>query len=203
MYFQAQSFESVFLLTFCTLSWTALRSASKSDDSAKFAVCLRLNRLMRPSMLSFVHHIFTKVPAFTVTAVLLGACGAPLGPIPGGALDGDIVPWPENWQHAEECENVLLQTNPDAPYSVTIWGVGIGQDFYVGASKRSHQWARYVEADPRVILEVDGQLYRALAMRVTDPATTQQVAEHFVAKYDIDRDNLSGEGAFYRLVGTP
>ena len=115
-------------------------------------------------------------------AVLIGACGAPLGPIPGGALDGDLTPWPDDWLHAEECENVLLQTNPIEPYSVTIWGVGIDQAFYVGASKRSHQWAQYMEEDPRVTLEVDGKLYRALAERVIDPATTQLRSEEHTSE---------------------
>jgi hypothetical protein len=83
-------------------------------------------------MLTSSSHVFSRASAFTLMAVLIGACGAPLGPIPGGALDGDLTPWPDDWLHAEECENVLLQTNPVEPYSVTIWGVGIDQAFYVG-----------------------------------------------------------------------
>jgi hypothetical protein len=154
-------------------------------------------------MLTSSSHVFSRASAFTLMAVLIGACGAPLGPIPGGALDGDLTPWPDDWLHAEECENVLLQTNPVEPYSVTIWGVGIDQAFYVGASRRSHQWAQYMEEDPRVTLEVDGKLYRALAERVIDPATTQLVAARFVTKYDMDPDNLDSDGAFYRLVQAP
>jgi hypothetical protein len=148
-------------------------------------------------------HVFCRASTLTLIAFLVGACGAPLGPIPGGSLDGDLAPWPDDWQHAEDCENVLLQTNPLEPYSVTIWGVGIDRAFYVGASKRSHQWAKYMEEDPRVTLEVDGKLYQALAERVIDPDTTQLVAEHFFAKYDMDPENLDRGGAFYRLVQAP
>lgn len=154
-------------------------------------------------MLSSSFQVFNKASTFTLVAIFLGACGAPLGPIPGGELDGDITPWPKDWQQAEDCENVLLQTNPENPYSVTIWGVGIGREFYVGASKRSHQWALYMERDPRVTLEVDGKLYRAIAQRVSEPATTQLVAARFIAKYDMDPESLKGNGAFYRLVQAP
>lgn len=147
--------------------------------------------------------ILRGAPAFTLIAALLGACGAPLGPIPGGALEGEIVPWPENWAHAEQCENVLLQTNPKDPYSVTVWGVGIGEDFFVGASKRSHRWAQNLERDPEVILEVDGMLYRASATRVVEADAVKPVADQFIAKYDMDPEDLSGEGTFYRLTRAP
>ena len=38
-----------------------------------------------------------------VGAFLLSSCGAPLGPIPGGKLEGELSPWPANWDHAEDC----------------------------------------------------------------------------------------------------
>lgn len=130
---------------------------------------------------------------------MLSACGAPLGPIAGGKLQGDIAPWPANWMHAEACENVLLETAPHDPYSVTIWGVGIDENFYIAASKRSNQWVVNLERDPRVVLEVDGVLYRASAKIVTDNTTIAAVGQKFIAKYDIDPDKLQGERAFYRL----
>ena len=154
-------------------------------------------------MLSLMHRLenFTssRNTWWFCSALMLGACGAPLGPIPGGKLQGDIAPWPANWVHAEECENVLLETAPDDPYSVTIWGIGIDDNFYIGASKRSNQWVVNLEQDPRVTLEVDGVLYRATAKIVTDNATIETVGQKFIAKYDMDPDNLKGEGAFYRL----
>ena len=64
-----------------------------------------------------------------VGAFLLSSCGAPLGLIPGGKLEGELSPWPANWDHAEDCENVLLETDPADPYSVTIWGVGVKDEF--------------------------------------------------------------------------
>ena len=140
------------------------------------------------------------VPLWVASAMLLSSCGAPLGPIPGGKLQGVIEPWPKDWSHAEEVENVLLETNQTDPYSVTIWGLGIEESFFVGASKRSNQWAENLEKDPRVGLDVDGALYRALAKRVTNSQTNDEVAQKFIAKYDLDPDALKSEGAFYQLT---
>ena len=50
-----------------------------------------------------------------VSILLLSSCGSPLGPIPGGKLKGEVSPWPANWDHAEDCENVLLETDPCRP----------------------------------------------------------------------------------------
>ena len=136
-------------------------------------------------------------------AFLLSSCGAPLGPIPGGKLEGELSPWPANWDHAEDCENVLLETDPADPYSVTIWGVGVKDEFFVGASARSNQWARKIESDPRVVLDVDGTLYRAHAEILTDAKTAEIVANKFFDKYDMDPENLEGDGAFYRLTRRP
>ena len=140
------------------------------------------------------------VPLWVASAMLLSSCGAPLGPIPGGKLQGVIEPWPKDWSHAEEVENVLLETNPTDPYSVTIWGLGIEESFFVGASKRSNQWAENLEKDHRVVLDVDGTLYRAYAKRVTDSQTNSEVAQKFIVKYDLDPEVLEGDGAFYQLT---
>ena len=98
---------------------------------------------------------------------------------------------------------MLLETDPDDPYSVTIWGVGVQDEFFVGASARSNQWARNIESDARVVLDVDGTLYRAHAEILTDTETFEIVANKFFAKYDMDPDNLEGDGAFYRLTRRP
>jgi hypothetical protein len=143
------------------------------------------------------------LPIWVASAMLLSSCGAPLGPIPGGKLQGNIEPWPKDWSHAEGVENILLETNPADPYSVTIWGLGIEKTFFVGASKRSNRWAKNLETNPRAIIDVDGTLYNAVAVRVTDAGINNAVAEKFVAKYDLDPDALEGDGAFYQLTAAP
>ena len=139
--------------------------------------------------------------AALLCTLLLNGCGSPIGPIPGGNLKGEVMPWPTNWSIAEECENVLLETNPTSPYSVTVWGVGDQQKFYVAAGERNNRWAQYLEKYPEVTLSVDGKLYAAQAQRVQESAEFEQIRQAFVAKYDIDPDpDFKTEGALYRLV---
>jgi len=133
--------------------------------------------------------------------LLLSSCGSPIGPIAGGSLEGEVMPWPTDWSIAEECENVLLETNPAKPYSVTIWGVGDERNFYIAASKQSNRWAKNIEKDAEVILNVDGKLYAANAQRVVDNAEFEKIRQAFVVKYDVDPDpDFKAEGALYRLV---
>ena len=111
------------------------------------------------------------------------------------------MPWPTDWAIAEDCENVLLETNPAKPYSVTIWGVGDEQNFYVAAGKQSSRWAQNIEKNPQVLLDVDGKLYAANAQRVVERAEFEKIRQAFVAKYDFDPDpDFKAEGALYRLV---
>ena len=136
--------------------------------------------------------------------VALFGCSAPIGPIPGGTLSGELASWPENWAHVEDRENVLLQTNPEDPYSVTIWGLGLGSDFYIAASKRTNRWAQYLEADPSVVLNVDGKLYEATASRVSGAEEALPVSVAFRAKYDVQgHRDFENEGSFYRLTARP
>ena len=50
---------------------------------------------------------------------------------------------------------------------------------------------------------MDGTLYRAVAVRVTDADINNAVAEKFMAKYDLNPDVLEGDGAFYQLTAAP
>ena len=143
------------------------------------------------------------LPIWVAGAMLLSSCGAPLGPIPGGKLQGNIEAWPKDWSHAEDVENILLEPNPDDPDSVTMWGLGIEDAFFVFASKRSNQWAENLETNPKAIIDVDGTLYKAVAVRVTDAQVNNAVAQQFMAKYDLDPDVLEGDGAFYQLTAAP
>ena len=134
--------------------------------------------------------------------LFLSACGSPIGPIAGGSLEGEVMPWPTDWSIAEDCENVLLETNPAKPYSVTIWGVGDQQNFYVAAGKYSNRWAQNIDQNPEVRLDVDGKLYAARAQRVAvEGVEFEKIRQAFVAKYDFDPDpDFKTEGALYRLV---
>ena len=68
--------------------------------------------------------------AFAVAALSLG-CGGPVVMLPGGKLSGTVQPPPADWAFSDDVDNIQLETRPDDPYSVNLWGVGVGATFYI------------------------------------------------------------------------
>jgi hypothetical protein len=102
---------------------------------------------------------------------------------------------------SEDIDNVLLETNPEKPYSVTVWGIGKDRIFYIAAAQRSHRWATNLEKDPKVVLSVDGKLYNAKAERMPEGEEFDEIRRAFVKKYDIDPNpDFKSEGAVYKLT---
>ena len=135
-----------------------------------------------------------------VCVLATAACSGPIGPIAGGALEGMQQPWPQEWEFADDCENVLLQTNPTDPYSVTLWGVSIGKNFYVASSDQATNWATNLDNDPSIILGIEGNLYAGAAQRVSNPQEVAQVLEKYSLKYDFYLDESDkANGVIYRL----
>lgn len=98
--------------------------------------------------------------------LVLVAC-EPIVMLPGGELSGEVESHPESWDFAAEIEVFQLETNPDDPYSVNIWGIASGPDFLIGG-KADGGWATRVVADPRVRLRVGDALYELKAVPVDD-----------------------------------
>jgi len=136
-----------------------------------------------------------------VSAALLCACSGPMGPIPGGELEGTPTPWPDDWAFTDEVDNVLLQTNPLDPYSVTIWMVTLENRVYVAAAHTDSQWSQNMLNDPHVILSVNGMLYQALARRVTNPDEISHAIQAYLVKYEIEseEDFVQEGGALFQL----
>jgi hypothetical protein len=123
-------------------------------------------------------------------ALLVAACGDPIGPIAGGELDGEVVEaHPADWTFTDEIETIEVETRPDDPYSVTTWCIAHRDGIYVGAEggKRS-RWVRYILEDPRVRLRIAGKLYERRAVQVTDETEFDAVRERVLAKYDWEPD---------------
>ena len=133
--------------------------------------------------------------ALALAALALGACGGPLGWVPGGKLDGEPVDAPiDDWSFASKTENLQLETDPSDPYSVNIWFVTEGARLWVFAGGgESSTWAKHLLADPRAIARIDGKLYPRKAVRVTDPDEIVHVEELYLEKYHYTRDP---KGAF-------
>lgn len=143
-------------------------------------------------------HISVRIIIFSCIAIL-AACG-PMGPVPGGAIDGDSTFAPPSWASSDAVEVITLETNPEKPYSVNIWAVGIDPFLYVGASDSDSTWAQNIQQDHRVRVRIGDAIYDLKAVQVDDPATQEVVRKAFIRKYDMDPEEAAFEGAaLFRL----
>jgi hypothetical protein len=134
-----------------------------------------------------------------VLSCLLG-CG-PLVMIPGGRLSGEENPVPANWSFSDATETVQLETRPEDPYSVNIWGVAVGADFYVASGSADNAWAQNIAADDRVRLRVDGVLYALRAERDDSPEGRDRFLAAAKTKYDFEPEpDEASDAILFRLV---
>lgn len=126
-----------------------------------------------------------------------------MGPIPGGALEGEAKTWPEDWAFTTNVENILIETNPQDPYSVTLWGVEQGGHFYVGGTSEKSRWVKNLIKHGYVVLSISGSLYAGRATEVTDRDEVHAVLDRYVTKYDFefreDDNFIEDEGILFRL----
>ena len=129
-------------------------------------------------------------------------CSQPIGPIAGNELEGEPAEWPDDWAFADDVDKYLLETNPDDPYSVTIWGITHNGEFFISAANKENQWAEFIDKDNRVRLSVDGALYSARAIRITDrDKITETTVPAYDNKYEYDYEgNFIEDGILYHIV---
>ncbi len=136
--------------------------------------------------------------ALSILVLAIG-CG-PLVMIPGGRIDGTPTPPPGDWSFSDAVDTVQLETNPDDPYSVNVWGVAAGAAFYIAAGDRDSQWARNMNRDPEVRLKIEDAIYELRAVPVEDEAELERFLAAAKKKYDFEPDEEQRAGAqLYRL----
>ena len=102
----------------------------------------------------------------------------------GGELNGEVLPTPNDWGFSDSTMLVQLETNPKKPYSVNIWGVGIGSNYYVAAGEASEaDWANHIERNSAVRLRIEERIYLLDAHRVKDIKELVGVTTAFRNKY--------------------
>lgn len=140
--------------------------------------------------------------AWTVCVLLLGVGCDPLSMLPGGALSGTVRPTPEDWSFTDSVEVVQLETRPEDPYSVNVWGVAARGAFYVASGRgESNAWAKYISEDPRVRLRVNDDLYELRAVRTDDPSDREAFLAAAHEKYDFEVDEEQQvQAILFRLV---
>ncbi|MEQ8689721.1 MAG: hypothetical protein RIC89_02640 [Pseudomonadales bacterium] len=136
-------------------------------------------------------------------ALSLSACGSPMGPIPGGKLDGEVKPWPSDWSFTDDIENVLVETNPEDPYSVTVWGVYVDDKFYIAGADEDSRWVANLMKYTHMRLSVSGDLYEGRAIAISDHDELHEVLNAYVAKYDMEvsegNNFIEDGGVLFRL----
>ena len=123
---------------------------------------------------------------------LLATGCAPFLVFPGGelrgTLDSSVI---DDWGFTDEVEFVQIETRPDRPYSVQVYGVGSGNAFYIasqgwrgalGSTNRA-QWIGHLAVDPRIRLRVGETLYELEGVRVDDDSEVERVRQLFLEKY--------------------
>jgi hypothetical protein len=113
-----------------------------------------------------------KVAPRLLALVAFAACAGPVGPIPGGRLEGAVTPveggrWP---YLVDGVRAATLETrSASGPRSVNMNVTVRGGRVYVDPSP-AREWGRDLSRDPRARLRLEGKLYEVRAVRVSDHA---------------------------------
>jgi hypothetical protein len=133
-----------------------------------------------------------------ILATILVGCSEPRSMIPGGQLSGEVFAVPPSW--VDVPGTIQVETRPSDPYSINIWGVGIGQHLYIATSDSGTTWSDFINADSDVRARVGSSLYELSATSIIDPAERSRVAAAYVSKFELDKDdNWVDSGLIFRL----
>ena len=132
----------------------------------------------------------TGVRLFLAMIAMLVATGCePTFVFAGGELSGTERPMPADWGFTKDFDTVQIETRPNDPYSVNVWGVSVSQSFYVAASDAGDaEWAQAIEAEPQVRLRVGDQIFPLLAKRTEDLQELADVTDAYIDKYGGERE---------------
>lgn len=141
-------------------------------------------------------------------AGLVLACG-PVGPCPGGRLEGEVGPAVvSSWAFADDVEAAEFETRPDSPHSVHTWFIAIGERLYVPTSMirgpkdpTRRAWVEHVGRDPHVRIRLGEKIFERRAARVVDAEEYARVRSALEEKYGLDPSERDPEREvwIYRL----
>lgn len=139
--------------------------------------------------------------AFVGIVVIVALTGCdPMGPLPGGALAGEVKTPPDDWAMIEEIETVQLETNPDDPYSVNLWVVSLDSELYIAAGGGETRWSKHISIDPKVRLRINHKIYELRASSVDDNEELEEVRRAYVDKYAMESDSAQfNDSRVFRL----
>lgn len=126
--------------------------------------------------------------AITATAALaawLLGFVAPLGPLGGGRLRGEISTLPADWSFADRVAEVRLETRGRLlPSSVTTWVLTHeGQPYIPSRNCLAKRWVQNVLAESDVRLGIGDEIYELRAVRDEDPEVGRALLDQMLLKY--------------------
>ena len=140
------------------------------------------------------------VRTLTITTLLLLAGCSDHIPFSGGELEGALSPAPNDWSDVAQADIVQLETQPDDPYSVKLWVIGMGPVLYVHAGANRATWVEHIEANPDVRLLIGESLYELRASRVEDGEEFKTFSDAYEIKYgNRPRNEDVSEAYLFRL----
>jgi hypothetical protein len=113
-----------------------------------------------------------------IAALVAAALALGCGPVPGGALSGELSPLPAAWRDALGGERAMceIEARPAKPHSIQLecfereGGLYVQSHRWALASWWPESWAEVWLAEPDVRVRIDGRIYEVTAVRVTDAA---------------------------------
>ena len=108
----------------------------------------------------------------------------PIGPFPGGPMDGEVVTDKDvDWSFAATAATTQLQTS-DPPRSRNVWVIVRDGELYVPSLfVGAKTWPHKVAEDPVVMLRFGDLLFVRTAVRVEDPALLEALWADMASKY--------------------
>lgn len=140
--------------------------------------------------------------ALTAVLALALGCSGPFIMVPGGALSGTVAAHPSDWAFSDATENVQLETRPSDPYSVNIWGVGVGEQFFIASGRGLEAaWAQHIADNSNVRLRIEDTIYELSAVQTQAEADRTAFLAAAKKKYDnFEPDEEEASNAtLYRL----
>ena len=117
-----------------------------------------------------------------LSTVLLGLYiyaqfSGPIGPIPGGKLNGEFTSSKPDWKALlPDGKFIEVEFDSKNPYSVPLAPHVINDELYTW-SRAPNSWSSLIDKDSRVVVRIDGVLYRTLASKVDDDVLLALVNE--------------------------
>ncbi len=122
------------------------------------------------------------IPLRSLAAAAL-ALSLGCGPVPGGALDGELAPLPASWSEVlggarAMCE---IEARPAAPHSIQLECFERDGALYVQSHRWAlapwwpESWAEVWLAEPDVRVRIGERIYELRAVRVLDAALREEM----------------------------